>query len=461
MKLKCIINFISLSLFLLPAHFSLFAQTLAPSETFLINFDYSRFRNNATTGYLELYYSFYCGHVTFYPEGENLKGGVTLNTDLVNASTGQSVIKERVVVPVVVEDTTITGWKTMPIVRLAGHVVPFGDYRLHVVAYDSANSTRRDSLSLPLEMKAYAARPAISDMELCTLIQASTNSRHPYFKNAHEVTPNPSLVFGALTPVIYVYSELYDVDTSKVYTLDYEILSEDGSSAKKVSRQRRYRKSNPVEVGTLNAVALQPGKYALRLALRDSPQAQPAQIQKEFFVYQTRTASTELATTPGALALAIEALAEKEVEDEFQKAKYLADKAEISFFSQLKTVPAKKEFLKEFWSRREAGSANETPYRRIDYLRRLQIADERYSQYTKKGWRTDRGRAFILYGKPDEVERHPSEGVTKPYEVWYYYQIENGVQFVFVDKNGFGDYELVHSSKRGEFSDDTWQRYLQ
>lgn len=89
------------------------------------------------------------------------------------------------------------------------------------------------------------------------------------------------------------------------------------------------------------------------------------------------------------------------------------------------------------------------------------MATERYSNYTRKGWRTDRGRVFILYGKPDEVERHPSEGVIKPYEIWYYYQIENGVQFVFVDKNGFSDYELVHSTKRGEFTDEGWERYLQ
>jgi len=45
--------------------------------------------------------------------------------------------------------------------------------------------------------------------------------------------------------------------------------------------------------------------------------------------------------------------------------------------------------------------------------------------------------------------------------VWYFYQIENGVEFYFVDRTGFNEYILVNSTKRGELRDDQWQRYLQ
>lgn len=445
--------FILLFLFALLIGFSEAAVAQAPANPFVINFDYARFRNNATNGYLELYYSFYCGQITFHADGTGLKGGVGIRTNLIQEGTGKAVINERVVLPVVMDDTSAAGWRTTSILRQAGHLVPFGKYRLHVVAYDSANPAQRDSLSMPVEINAL---PVTSDLQLCASIQASANTTHAYYKNAHEVTPHPSLVFGAYMPVIYTYTELYDVDTSKVYTIDYEIIDPDGAVAKKVSRQRRYRTRNTIEVGTLNAVTLKSGKYSLRLSVQNSP----AQ-QKAFFVYQLPALSGEPAPTATSLAIAIEALTEKEVEEEFQKAKYLADKTEIYFFNQLKTAAAKKEYLKDFWNRRESGSATETPRQRIDYLRRVQLADEYYSKYIKKGWRTDRGRVFILYGKPDEVERHPSEGIAKPYEIWYFYQIENGVQFVFVDRSGFGDYELVHSTKRGELTDEDWQRYLQ
>jgi len=78
----------------------------------------------------------------------------------------------------------------------------------------------------------------------------------------------------------------------------------------------------------------------------------------------------------------------------------------------------------------------------------------------REGWEIDRGRVYILHGEPDEIERMPSSEDRKPYEIWHFYQIENGVQFIFVDRSGFGDYLLVHSTKRGELQDPTWERYL-
>ena len=94
------------------------------------------------------------------------------------------------------------------------------------------------------------------------------------------------------------------------------------------------------------------------------------------------------------------------------------------------------------------------------WLQRMGTANQRYSSLAKEGWRTDRGRVLILYGEPSEIDRKASTDRSKPYEIWYYYQIENSVQFVFIDRSGFGDYVLVHSTKRGEVQDESWEQYL-
>jgi hypothetical protein len=78
----------------------------------------------------------------------------------------------------------------------------------------------------------------------------------------------------------------------------------------------------------------------------------------------------------------------------------------------------------------------------------------------RNGWHTDRGRIYILYGEPDEVERFPNSDNVKPYEIWHYHQIESGVMFIFVDRTGSEDYTLVHSTKRGEVQDSNWEQYL-
>lgn len=65
-----------------------------------------------------------------------------------------------------------------------------------------------------------------------------------------------------------------------------------------------------------------------------------------------------------------------------------------------------------------------------------------------------------MYGNPDEIDRHPNETDSKPYEVWSYNSLEGGVTFDFIDRTGFGDYQLVNSTERNEIHDDNWQQYL-
>ena len=72
--------------------------------------------------------------------------------------------------------------------------------------------------------------------------------------------------------------------------------------------------------------------------------------------------------------------------------------------------------------------------------------------------RPTRGRVVIMYGTPDDIERHPSETETRPYEIWSYNNIQGGVIFVFVQRNTAGDYELVHSTHRNELHDENWDR---
>jgi hypothetical protein len=63
----------------------------------------------------------------------------------------------------------------------------------------------------------------------------------------------------------------------------------------------------------------------------------------------------------------------------------------------------------------------------------------------------------MTYGEPSEIERFPNETESKPYEIWYYHELEGGVKFVFADLSGYSDYQLVHSTMRGELQDENWQ----
>jgi len=117
-------------------------------------------------------------------------------------------------------------------------------------------------------------------------------------------------------------------------------------------------------------------------------------------------------------------------------------------------VDAKRKFLRDFWAKRPAGS-------RDLYLKRVANANTAFAEMGREGYNTDRGRVQIMYGVPDDIDRHPNESGTRPYEVWSYNNIQGGVVFVLVERQNSGGYDLVHSTHRNELHDENWGRYAQ
>ena len=149
-----------------------------------------------------------------------------------------------------------------------------------------------------------------------------------------------------------------------------------------------------------------------------------------------------------------------ELAEEFRIAKYVTQSEDNKAFDKLTTVEARKEFLQNFWTRVENEELGRLNLTRSIYLQRVQTANQRYKTYAKEGWRTDQGRVLVLYGEPDEIQRFTNSSDSKPYEIWNYHQIEGGVEFVFIDLTGFNEYLLVHSTKRDEIQDASWEQLL-
>ena len=80
----------------------------------------------------------------------------------------------------------------------------------------------------------------------------------------------------------------------------------------------------------------------------------------------------------------------------------------------------------------------------------------RYASVLRESWKTDRGRVYVIYGSPDDIESAVFQGEQVPYEIWYYYGGGNE-SFVFADRSGTGDYEQVYSSIEGEVSYTNWE----
>ena len=127
-------------------------------------------------------------------------------------------------------------------------------------------------------------------------------------------------------------------------------------------------------------------------------------------------------------------------------------------FMQLSNDEERDKFIEAFWDRRNPNPDSEDNEFKDEHYRRIEYANEHYAAGVP-GWRTDRGRIYIIYGPPDETDSHPSGGTyerpmeegggetsTYPFEDWRYRYIEGIGQEViieFVDPCMCGEYHMT------------------
>ena len=132
---------------------------------------------------------------------------------------------------------------------------------------------------------------------------------------------------------------------------------------------------------------------------------------------------------------------------------------EMSAFKQLSNDEERDQFIEQFWLRRDPTPDTVENEYKEEHYRRIAYANEHFAA-GKAGWRTDRGRIYIVFGPPDEIEAHPSGGQyerpmeegggstsTYPFETWRYRYIEaiqkQEVMIEFVDPCMCGDYHMT------------------
>lgn len=140
---------------------------------------------------------------------------------------------------------------------------------------------------------------------------------------------------------------------------------------------------------------------------------------------------------------------------------YIITKEEKRAFDALTTDEERENFIENFWRRRDPNPDTEENEYREEYYERIAYANEHYSSGIP-GWKTDRGRIYIAWGKPDSVESHPSGGsydrpsyegggstTTYPFEIWFYRHLDNvgdGIEIEFVDPSGTGEYRIARNA---------------
>jgi GWxTD domain-containing protein len=259
-----------------------------------------------------------------------------------------------------------------------------------------------------------------SDIQLVRHLSDSTEITR-FSKKGKTAIPSVSKSYGDTDPTIMFYYEIYGGPKKpKPYLLSYEIQHQ--------AQTFLYQETTTVMLGpeafsTFDSISLNnfpSGFYSLKVELLDKGKVQ-AKIEKSFQIDWSY-----LNLLKNDYLKAIEQL------------RYVASSDEMK---DLKEAPEEERLQRwlEFWKSKDPTPKTPGNELKDEYYRRLKYVTLNFALPTREGWETDMGMVYMVYGHPDEVEKHPFDREVRAYQRWYYYN-ENRV-FLFVDR-GDGEYEL-------------------
>ncbi len=345
------------------------------------------------------------------------------------------------------------------------------------IVYLFTKTPKSGSAAAPLALRRFPeGELSVSDIEFARPFGGQA-ADPTFVKSGLDVEPNPGRVYGAPDRIAATYLEAYDLNPwqageRRQYELTYVLRDQDGTQLRTWQRKLSSQVETWADTSSFDVSGLRAGTYSLGVTVKDVAASGRAVVESSFDVMWVS-------------AYWMRWLAKIEAEVPF-----LIDGAELDNFLALRPG-AKERYLNDFWAARDPtpGAGNEIL---DEFNRRIAFANYNYTTTIEPGMRTDRGRIYIKYGEPDEVRREviPVQGNdinealeeldrstagdltgsraidpedSRAFEIWIYdyrgvelfpkkqMSTSLGLQFVFVDDLGVGDYRLIRASDQSDY----------
>ncbi len=372
---------------------------------------------DSTYGRLDVYIKLFSNTFHFEKKGTKFNSSAEISILIINSD--KSIYTEKIWIEQFNVDTYDETFKTnLGQVIQRTFSVPLANYSVKISVKDLSTKTISTEEILfndfTLGRNEYLGISSI--LLLNNIIR--TNSRT-------SLTPNLSNIIGEGKDTLKIFYELYNFvpKINDSLLVSYQIIS--SSSDTIYSKSKKYlSRTNLQLIESFEITKIPLGKSKLKIT------ASSLRNLKENI-----SNSLEIISRIGNGLIEI-----TDIEMAIQQTKYIATDAEYEEMVFAKSKDDKKNLFDKFWKKRDKLPATEINEYFLEYYQRIEYSNKIFSHFTE-GWRTDMGMAFILLGPPNNIERHPFEINTKPFEVWSYYIYNR--QLIFIDQSGFGDYRLT------------------
>jgi GWxTD domain-containing protein len=309
-------------------------------------------------------------------------------------------------------------------------------------------------------------RVQISDVQFAESYKM-TSVENAFTKNGVELQPYPINFFPSSKKSIIFYGEVYDADkyiTEEQFLITYSIRNASSNEFNQQFYQYAKVSKQPVVsfVKEIDITDLPGGNYNLLIEVRNAKNELVA--QKITFIQRANAGAInsweniKMINTAGTftdnyteeqLNYYLDVILPITSESERNLIESLSDRVEPEM---------KKKFLYNFWVERNP----DDPYSKwLEYLARVKEVNKSFGTPSREGYKTDRGRVYLQYGKPYDVVTSVNEPGAYPYEIWYYTTLpdkQTNIGFAFYEPSLVSnDYILLHSNARGELQNDRWK----
>lgn len=264
-------------------------------------------------------------------------------------------------------------------------------------------------------VKDFSLKPSISDI---MFIAQMTN-----VEGKNKIVPNVSRNVSEIKKEINIFFEIYS-DSSTDYNINYLVTNKDKKILYDYSGKQSITESKTqVFYAISDTSLLSLGNYTLTIRLKDSSDNILASTSRTFYSRWVGLPATV-----------------DNIDEAIDQLIYIANPDEIDYMENGEDEEEKTKRFLEYWKSKDPSPGNNENEVFQEYYGRVNFANEQFSHY-REGWQSDRGMVFIILGPPNNVDRHPFEYDSKPYEIWEYYELNRS--FTFIDETGFGDYRLI------------------
>jgi GWxTD domain-containing protein len=411
-------------MFMVCAAYDLFAQNGENQNGVLFYFDAICFRDNADSGRIDVYVLVPYQSLEFVKAKDNY--GSQYEATVKAIDTSGKVIDQKYFKRDVIEMNYFDsqgGTGKFDYSQTILHL-PAGKYEIEATVTD--NYTKKSSVrSRNITVLNFSKFPnSLSGILLVSSIEENGSK--------FILTPHISDNIGDLGEGFFAFFEVYALNFPQMVDFVYEFVE---SSDKKevVYKSQRIRQNIDSSITQhffkVNFPKGKPqGTYILRI-IELKPSTTDEFTEADYLAVTER--SVKSFKSFGGMVIG-------DIDKSIKELRYVAKADEIEYVEAGTTTEEKQKRFEEFWAKKDPTPNTDRNEAFEQYYARIEIANKRYKSYSE-GWMTDKGMVYIIYGEPNNTDKSAPYSDGRVFERWSY---PNGMEIIFVDNSGFGDFRL-------------------